>query len=84
MPMHLKPTANFVYVRFHGLKGGSAHDYTDSELEPWAEHLRRSARQGLKGFAYFNNDVNKRAPLNARRLIEMVGKYAAKPGANSR
>jgi uncharacterized protein YecE (DUF72 family) len=84
MPMHLKPTANFVYVRFHGLKGGSAHDYTDSELEPWAEHLRRCARQGLKGFAYFNNDVNKRTPLNARRLIEMVAKYAAKPGANSR
>ena len=84
MPMHLKPTANFVYVRFHGLKGGSAHDYTDSELELWAEHLRRCARQGLKGFAYFNNDVNTRAPLNARRLTEMVGKYAAKPGANSR
>jgi len=84
MPMHLKPTADFVYVRFHGLKGGSAHDYTDSELELWAEHLRRCARQGLKGFAYFNNDVNTRAPLNARRLTEMVGKYAAKPGANSR
>jgi uncharacterized protein YecE (DUF72 family) len=73
MPMYLKPTANFVYVRFHGLKGESAHDYTDSELEPWAEHLRRCARQGLKGFVYFNNDVNTRAPLNARRLIEMVG-----------
>jgi uncharacterized protein YecE (DUF72 family) len=50
MPMHFQPTANFVYVRFHGLEGGSAHDYTDSELEPSAEHLRRSARQGLKGF----------------------------------
>jgi uncharacterized protein YecE (DUF72 family) len=79
MPIHFQPTANFVYVRFHGLKGGPAHDYTDSELEPWAEHLRRSARQGLKGFAYFNNDVNTRAPLNARRLIEMLGKHAAKP-----
>jgi uncharacterized protein YecE (DUF72 family) len=82
--MHFQPTANFVYVRFHGLKGGSAHDYTDSELEPWAEHLRRSAHQGFKGFAYFNNDVNTRAPLNARRLIEMVGKYAARPNANSK
>lgn len=81
MPMNFKPTANFVYVRFHGLKGGAAHDYTESELEPWAEHLRRSARQGLKGFAYFNNDVNTRAPLNAQRLIEMVGKYAVKPTA---
>jgi uncharacterized protein YecE (DUF72 family) len=78
MPMHFRPTAHFVYVRFHGLEGGSAHDYTDKELEPWAEHLRRCARQGLKGFVYFNNDVNTRAPLNARQLIEMVGKYAVK------
>jgi uncharacterized protein YecE (DUF72 family) len=46
--------------------------------------LRRSAHQGFKGFAYFNNDVNTRAPLNARRLIEMVGKYAAMPNANSK
>jgi uncharacterized protein YecE (DUF72 family) len=84
MPIHLAVTANFVYVRFHGLKGGSAHDYTDQELEPWAEHLRRCARQGAKGFAYFNNDVNTRAPLNARRLMEMVGKYAAKPSADGR
>jgi uncharacterized protein YecE (DUF72 family) len=78
MPMRLEVTANFVYVRFHGLKGGAAHDYTDRELEPWAEHLRRCARQGKKGFVYFNNDVNTRAPGNALRLIEMVGKYAVR------
>jgi uncharacterized protein YecE (DUF72 family) len=83
MPMHFHPTADFVYVRFHGLKGGSAHDYTDRELEPWAEHLRRCARHGLKGFVYFNNDVNTRAPGNARRLMEMLGKYAAKVTADS-
>jgi uncharacterized protein YecE (DUF72 family) len=78
MPVHFNPTADFVYVRFHGLEGGSAHNYTDSELEPWAEHLRRCARQGVKGFVYFNNDVNTRAPLNAQRLMEMLGKYAAR------
>ena len=79
MPMHLDVTADFVYLRFHGLKGGSSHDYTDRELEPWAEHLRRCGRKGLTGFAYFNNDVNTRAPLNALRLMDMVAKYAARP-----
>jgi uncharacterized protein YecE (DUF72 family) len=83
MPMHFHPTAHFVYVRFHGLRDGAAHDYTDSELEPWSEHLRRCARHGLKGFVYFNNDVNTRAPLNARRLMEMLGKCAVKPIARS-
>ena len=79
MPIHFETTADFVYLRFHGLSGGSAHDYADRELEPWAERLRRSARRGLIGFVYFNNDVNTRAPLNALRLMDMVGKYAARP-----
>jgi uncharacterized protein YecE (DUF72 family) len=78
MPAHREITSDFVYIRFHGLKGGAAHDYTDRELEPWAEHLRRCARQGVKSFVYFNNDANTRAPFNALRLTEMVGKYAVK------
>ena len=32
--------------------------------------------RGLTGFAYFKNDVNSHAPLNALRLMAMVGKYA--------
>jgi uncharacterized protein YecE (DUF72 family) len=84
MPMDFEVTANFVYVRFHGLQDGSAHDYTDEELEPWAEHLRRCAHQGLSGFVYFNNDVNTRAPLNAQRLMQMVGKYAERANADGK
>ena len=82
MPMNFEVTSKFVYLRFHGLKDGSAHDYTDEELEPWAEHLRRCAREGLSGFVYFNNDVNTRAPLNAQRLMQLVGKYAQRPDGN--
>ncbi|MEI6351330.1 MAG: DUF72 domain-containing protein [Verrucomicrobiota bacterium] len=77
LPMDLTLTADFTYVRFHGLEGGAAHDYTADELKPWAEHLRRCARQGRDAFVYFNNDINTRAPLNARMLMEMVGaRYA--------
>lgn len=83
MPMDFEVTSDFVYLRFHGLEGGSAHNYTDEELEPWAEHLRRYARQGMSGFVYFNNDVNTRAPLNALRLMQMLGKYAHRPNADA-
>jgi len=86
--MHFQPTANFVLRAFFTAykRWPRGTIYTDQELEPWAEHLRRSAHQGLKGFVYFNNDVNTRAaPLNALRLIEDgVAKYAAKAKANSR
>ncbi|MDB6016732.1 MAG: hypothetical protein JWR19_1221 [Pedosphaera sp.] len=70
MPMNLTVTTDFIYIRFHGLSGGAAHDYTRTELEPWAAHIR--AQRGKEVFAYFNNDVNTRAPENARLLMELV------------
>lgn len=72
LPMHFETTTDFVYVRFHGLEGGAAHDYTDAELEPWAEHLSAELEREHPAYAYFNNDWNTRAPENAMRLREMV------------
>jgi uncharacterized protein YecE (DUF72 family) len=72
MPMDLTTTSNLVYIRFHGLKGGAAHDYTYEELKPWANHIREQVRKGKKAFAFFNNDVNVRAPENAKLLMRMV------------
>jgi uncharacterized protein YecE (DUF72 family) len=81
MPICQEVTANFLYVRFHGLEGGASHDYTDSELRPWAKFLRDSSARGLTGFAYFNNDLNTRAPLNALRLMKLVGPAAVPASA---
>ena len=76
MPQDYTVTSNFVYLRFHGLKGGAYHDYTADELEPWAKQLRLAARRGLPCYVYFNNDLNTRAPLNAEALMAMVGSDA--------
>ncbi len=76
MPRCLELTADFVYVRFHGLEGGAAHDYTDQELAPWADFLQCCHKDGIMGVVYFNNDMNTRAPLNALRLMELVGSSA--------
>jgi uncharacterized protein YecE (DUF72 family) len=72
MPMNLTVTSNLVCIRFHGLAGGAAHDYTSKELETWAQHILQQSQKGKKVFAYFNNDANVRAPANARMLMEMV------------
>ncbi len=77
-PRDLTVTTDFAYVRFHGLEGGTAHDYTRDELLPWARHLRAVARRGLDAYVYFNNDVNTRAPVNAVMLMEMVGPAAVR------
>jgi uncharacterized protein YecE (DUF72 family) len=76
MPMNLTATADFVYIRFHGLENGAAHDYTRAELEPWARFIRRQSRAGKNVYAYFNNDLNVHAPDNAKMLMEMIGKAA--------
>jgi len=77
MPMNLTSTTDFVYIRFHGLEGGAAHDYTAEELKPWAEQCRRCISADMEVHAYFNNDVNTRAPGNAQMLRDMIVKGKA-------
>lgn len=81
MPMNLSVTTDFVYIRFHGLDDGAAHDYTEGELKPWAEFILAEAERGRTIYAYFNNDINVRAPENAKMLMEMVGDHAVQPVA---
>jgi uncharacterized protein YecE (DUF72 family) len=83
MPLALSVTSDIVYIRFHGLEGGAAHDYTRAELAPWARHIQHHAAMGKTVYAYFNNDANVRAPANARLLMEMVGVVAVEPFAEA-
>jgi uncharacterized protein YecE (DUF72 family) len=79
MPMNFSVTADFIYLRFHGLANGPRHDYTEEELKPWAEHIREQARTGRNVYAYFNNDLNVRAPNNAKVLMSLCGKSIVQP-----
>jgi uncharacterized protein YecE (DUF72 family) len=73
MPQDFSVTSDFVYIRFHGLSGGPHHDYTKAELAPWAKHIQTQANAGRNVHAYFNNDLNVRAPDNARLLMKLCG-----------
>lgn len=79
MPQNFAVTADFIYVRFHGLQQGYQHNYTASELEVWAEQLMKYARLGKSAYVYFNNDGYARAPENARLLRDMVKPFAVLP-----
>ena len=79
MPQCVEQTADFVYLRFHGLAQGARHDYKKHELAIWAKELTKAARKGSDAYVYFNNDVSARAPENAKLLRRMVGKHAALP-----
>jgi uncharacterized protein YecE (DUF72 family) len=64
LPDDVVHTADAVYLRFHGAQQWYAHDYTDEELEAWAEKIR--ARRAREIWAYFNNDRGGCAFWNAR------------------
>lgn len=80
MPHRTPITAPFVYLRFHGLSADEDQryrwDYSEAELEPWADRLRAAAADGRDGWAYFNNDFAAIAPRNALTLIAMLGDVA--------
>lgn len=82
MPDVCPVTADFVYLRFHGLAEAEdqryRYDYSQAELTPWAERLRAAAAAGHDGWVYFNNDHQANAPRNAATLIDLLG-HAAPP-----
>ena len=74
LPSILRATAQFVYLRLHGLDhdhlyGGS---YSDDDLGWWADRVREWAGDGRDVYAYFNNDGGGDAVRNALRLRAFV------------
>ena len=68
-----KITADFRYTRFHSGKILYGSNYSDEELEQWAEKLSAWHSQSMDIYAYFNNDFNAYAPKNAIRLKRLLG-----------
>lgn len=62
----------FVYVRFHFGTQKYGGRYEDRRLDEWAEWLSARGRDGLRVFAYFNNDTGGHAPRDAVRLRERI------------
>ena len=74
IPLEIELPAEWTYLRFHG--GAHSIAFTDDELRPWAERIRRWRAEGIDSYSYFNNDTlwqgRPAAIDNARRLREMV------------
>lgn len=65
-------TADFAFVRFHHGSRGLRGNYSESELDEWAERIRSWGDRG-DVFAYYNNDWEGFAPRNALGLKERLG-----------
>jgi uncharacterized protein YecE (DUF72 family) len=68
----LELTARWTYVRFHHGRRGRRGNYSERELDEWAERIR-VWRQQVEVFAYFNNDQEGFAVRNALVLAGTLG-----------
>jgi uncharacterized protein YecE (DUF72 family) len=64
-------TTDFTLVRFHSGTRGRRGNYSESELEQWAQRIERWP---VDVFAYFNNDWEGFAPRNALWLRRRLGR----------
>ncbi|HJV65260.1 MAG TPA: DUF72 domain-containing protein [Geomonas sp.] len=61
-------TADFVYIRRHGMQGSYNGYYSTAELVKDAQRIKKYVDRGLDLFIYFNNDAGGAAPQNALEL----------------
>jgi uncharacterized protein YecE (DUF72 family) len=69
----LELTADWTFVRFHHGTRGRGGNYSDSELDEWAERISNWREAGTDVYAYFNNDWNAYAVKNGLRLKQLLG-----------
>jgi uncharacterized protein YecE (DUF72 family) len=71
-PAPWEVTAKHIYLRPHGPGGRYHGSYPDATLRDWARHIRRWSAEGHDIYCFFDNDQKSAAPLDARRLVDMV------------
>jgi uncharacterized protein YecE (DUF72 family) len=64
-------TADWTFIRFHYGGRGRGGNYSERELQAWAERIG-NWRARADVYAYFNNDWNGYAVRNALLLRKMV------------
>ncbi|MBW4459223.1 MAG: DUF72 domain-containing protein [Nodosilinea sp. WJT8-NPBG4] len=70
VPLDVRLTALWTYLRFH--HGQSAIAYDQSELMRWAEQIQSFLAQNIDVYAYFNNDAEGYALQNANELKKLM------------
>jgi uncharacterized protein YecE (DUF72 family) len=68
----LELTADWTFVRFHHGSRGRRGNYSETELEEWAQRIEEWRRE-VEVYAYFNNDWEGFAVENGRWLRKRLG-----------
>ncbi|MFW9810292.1 MAG: DUF72 domain-containing protein [Candidatus Thorarchaeota archaeon] len=80
LPIDLRITADFSYIRWHGHGENPWFNYRYSieELEPWVDRLEKVTSSVDTTLGYFNNHFAGNAPLNAFQMLSLLKKINPK------
>ena len=83
LPIDLRITADFSYIRWHGHGTNPWFNYRFSleELEAWVPRLGQVTDSVDTTFGYFNNHFAGNAPLNALQLLSLIERISPKQQA---
>lgn len=72
LPCNLTTTADFAYIRLHGITEWYNYNYTEEDLLWWRDEILKISEGVKKVLIYFNNDFDAYAVKNALRLKELL------------
>jgi uncharacterized protein YecE (DUF72 family) len=82
MPLDVRLTATWIYIRMH--YGQEGWGFTDAELVTWGERIRGFRAAGADVYIYFNNDPGGHALTDAKRLSEILLTTKSTPASVNR
>jgi len=71
LPLHIRATCDYSYIRMHSGGEDTEGNYTYAHLKQWAERIRGLLERG-DVYVYFNNDYRGFAVRNALALKDML------------
>jgi uncharacterized protein YecE (DUF72 family) len=75
LPPEIVRTADFTYVRWHGLGKSVWYDYrySNEEISKWIPKLREALTKSKEVYGYWNNHFHGYAVLNGLEALELMG-----------
>jgi uncharacterized protein YecE (DUF72 family) len=77
-------TARHVYVRGHGPGGRYRDNYPDKTVREWARSISKWKTERRAVFVYFDNDHKSAAPVDARRLCDLLQLQQRQPATRTK